>query len=84
MLFPFARMVFWAMIIVLAIKGQWLALGIGLAIKLLVLLPINMMALHKLKAGMVTWLALPLEWLFLLLDPMLYASTLLVKPKRWK
>jgi poly-beta-1,6-N-acetyl-D-glucosamine synthase len=84
MLFPFARMVFWAMCIVLAIKGMWPQLAVGLAVKLLVLLPVNMIALHKLKAGVVTWLALPLEWLFLLLDPMLYASTLLVKPKRWK
>ncbi|MDQ3100741.1 MAG: glycosyltransferase [Bacteroidota bacterium] len=84
MLFPFARMVFWVTVVLLAIKGEWLAMAIGLAIKLGVLLPINMIALHKLKAGVVTWLALPLEWLFLLLDPMLYASTLLVKPKRWK
>ncbi len=83
-LFPLARVVFWAMCIILAIKGMWWELVIGLAVKLLVLLPINMIALHRLKAGVVAWLALPLEWLFLLLDPMLYASTLLVKPKRWK
>ncbi len=83
-LFPLARVVFWAMCIILAIKGLWWELAIGLAVKLLVLLPINMIALHRLKAGVVAWLALPLEWLFLLLDPMLYASTLLVKPKRWK
>jgi glycosyltransferase involved in cell wall biosynthesis len=84
MLFPLARMVFWAVIIVMAVKGMWLQMAIGLAVKLLVLLPINMIALHKLKAGMVAWLALPLEWLFLILDPMLYASTIIVKPKRWK
>jgi hypothetical protein len=30
------------------------------------------------------WFAMPLEWLFLLLDPLLYTSTILVKPKRWK
>ena len=83
-LFPLARLVFWAMCILLAMKGLWIGLAIGLAVKLLVLLPINMIALHGLKAGVVTWLALPLEWLFLLLDPMLYASTILVKPKRWK
>ena len=83
-LFPLARLLFWAMCVVLAIKGMWLQLAIGLAVKLLVLLPINMIALHKLKAGVVTWLALPLEWLFLLLDPLLYASTILAKPQRWK
>jgi glycosyltransferase involved in cell wall biosynthesis len=83
-LFPLARMVFWAMLVVFALKGMWTVFAIALAIKLLVLLPINMIALHKLKAGFATWLALPLEWLFLLLDPMLYASTLIVKPKRWK
>jgi glycosyltransferase involved in cell wall biosynthesis len=83
-LFPLARLVFWATCVLLAVKGLWWPLAIGLVVKLLILLPINMIALHRLKAGMVAWLALPLEWLFLILDPMLYASTILVKPKRWK
>jgi hypothetical protein len=49
-----------------------------------VLLPITMAAMHRLRAGALIWFALPLEWLFLLLDPLLYTSTILVKPKRWK
>ena len=32
----------------------------------------------------IVWFALPLEWLFLILDPLLYVSTIFVKPKRWK
>ena len=43
-----------------------------------------MVAMRRLHAGLLIWLAIPLEWLFLLLDPLLYASTILVKPKRWK
>ena len=41
-------------------------------------------SLSTLKFCLLVWLSIPLEWLFLLLDPLLYASTILVKPKRWK
>jgi hypothetical protein len=57
---------------------------VAVAIKLFVLLPITMASLHRLHAGALVWFALPLEWLFLILDPLLYASTIFVKPKRWK
>jgi hypothetical protein len=48
------------------------------------LLPMEMLALRKLGAGRIMWFALPLEWLFLLLDPCIYISTLIFKPQRWK
>jgi glycosyltransferase involved in cell wall biosynthesis len=83
-LLPLARAIFWIALVVLATKGQWREVAIGAAIKVGVLMPITMAGLHKLRAGAITWFALPLEWLFLLLDPLLYMSTILVKPKRWK
>jgi len=83
-LLPLARLVFWVALVLLAIGGGWREVAIGAAIKVGLLLPLTMACLHKLRAGTITWFALPLEWLFLLLDPLLYASTILVKPKRWK
>jgi glycosyltransferase involved in cell wall biosynthesis len=84
MLLPTARALFWVALALLAFKGLWREVAIGAVIKVGVLLPITMVGLHKLRAGAITWFALPLEWLFLLLDPLLYMSTILVKPKRWK
>ena len=84
MLLPLARAVFWVALVLVALRGQWTAFAIGAAIKVGLMLPINMAGLRRLQAGAITWFALPLEWLFLLLDPLLYASTILVKPKRWK
>lgn len=83
-LLPLAHLVFWAMMALLILRGQWLQAMVAGAVKLFVLLPITMTALHRLRAGALVWFALPLEWLFLILDPLLYASTILVKPKRWK
>ena len=83
-LLPLAHLVFWAALVLMIVKGQWQQVAIAAAVKLLVLLPITMAALHRLRAGALIWFALPLEWLFLLLDPLLYTSTILVKPKRWK
>jgi len=83
-LLPLAHMVFWVALALLMVRGQWQQVAIAATIKLGVLLPITMAALHRLRAGALIWFALPLEWLFLLLDPLLYASTILVKPKRWK
>jgi glycosyltransferase involved in cell wall biosynthesis len=84
MLLPLARMVFWAALVYLLVRAHWREAAIGLAVELAVLLPITTMAMRKLHAGALAWFALPLEWLFLLLDPLLYTSTILVKPKRWK
>lgn len=83
-LLPLARMLFWAALILLAVKGGWREVAIGLGVELCVLLPITIAAMQRLQAGLLAWFALPLEWLFLLLDPLLYTSTILVKPKRWK
>jgi hypothetical protein len=57
---------------------------VGAAVKVGLMLPVTIAGLLKLGAGSLAWFALPLEWLFLLLDPLLYMSTILVKPKRWK
>lgn len=84
MLLPLARLTFWTCLVLLMIGAQWREAAIGAGVELGLLLPITMVALNRLRAGAITWLALPLEWLFLLLDPLLYASTLIVKPKRWK
>ena len=84
MLLPLARMLFWAALVYLLVRAHWREAAIGLAVELAVLLPITTMAMRKLHAGALAWFALPLEWLFLLLDPLLYTSTILVKPKRWK
>ncbi|MBK6341881.1 MAG: glycosyltransferase [Flavobacteriales bacterium] len=84
MLLPLARLVFWSALIMLLLRQRWVESAIGLGAQLLLLQPVAIAALRRLQAGAIAWLALPLEWLFLLLDPLLYASTILVKPKRWK
>lgn len=83
-LLPAARMVLWATIAILFATGHFRPAIAGLAIELLVFLPIGMLAMHKLGAGRIVWFSLPLEWLFLLLDPCIYLSTLIIKPQRWK
>ncbi len=84
MLLPLARTAFWLLLLWFIIRLQWREVAIGLAVELCVLFPITMLAMRRLQAGALVWLAIPLEWLFLLLDPLLYTSTILVKPKRWK
>lgn len=83
-LLPLARLIFWTCLVLLAIKGQWREVAVGAGAELALLLPVTIVALKRLHAGALAWFTLPLEWLFLLLDPLLYASTILVKPKRWK
>src|SRR5690606_7692260 len=75
-LLPFARTLLWATILYLGFLGHYQAALIGLAVELLVFLPIGMLAMRRLGAGPIIWLSLPLEWLFLLLDPCIYISTL--------
>lgn len=84
MMLPMARTVFWALLLWCMVRGLWREALVGLFVELAVLLPITIAAMHRLHAGLLVWLSIPLEWLFLLLDPLLYASTILVKPKRWK
>lgn len=84
MLLPLARLAFWTALVLLAFKQRWLEFAIGIGAELALLLPVTIAALRRLQAGALAWFALPLEWLFLLLDPLLYTSTILVKPKRWK
>lgn len=84
MLLPLARTAFWALLLWFALRMQWREVAIGLGVELGILLPITMLAMHRLQAGALVWFAIPLEWLFLILDPLLYTSTILVKPKRWK
>jgi hypothetical protein len=84
MLLPLARLMLWGMVVWFAVHGQWREALIGLGAKLLIFMPITILALRRLQAGALAWLLIPLEWLFLLLDPLLYASTILVKPTRWK
>ncbi len=83
-LLPASRLVLWATVFYLLFNGHVLYALIGLCIELFVFLPIGMLAMRKLGAGAIVWLALPLEWLFLLLDPCIYLSTLIIKPQRWK
>lgn len=83
-LLPAARLVLWATILYLAFAGHFREALAGLLVELAVFLPIGMLAMRRLGAGGLIWLALPLEWLFLLLDPCIYISTLIIKPKRWK
>ncbi|MFZ1692036.1 MAG: glycosyltransferase [Flavobacteriales bacterium] len=84
MLLPLARMAFWAALVLLLVKERWVEAAIGIGAQLALLQPVAIAALRRLQAGAIAWLALPMEWLFLLLDPLLYTSTILVKPKRWK
>jgi len=83
-LLPTARLVLWATIFFLLFTGHPRTALIGLCIELLIFMPIGMLAMRRLGAGAIIWLALPLEWLFLLLDPCIYLSTLIIKPQRWK
>ena len=83
-LLPTARIVMWATIFYLLFAGHAAAALIGLCIELFIFLPICMLAMRKLGGGRIVWLFLPLEWLFLLLDPCIYLSTLIFKPQRWK
>ena len=83
-LLPVSRIVLWATVLYLLIKGFIATALIGLCIALFIFLPIEMLAMRKLGAGRITWFAMPLEWLFLILDPCIYLSTLIFKPQRWK
>lgn len=83
-LLPVARAVLWACIIALFVAGQWPWAAGALAIELLAFLPIRVGAMRRLGAGGIVWLTLPLEWLFLFLEPALYFSTILIPPRRWK
>ena len=83
-LLPASRLVLWAAILFLFFSGNVKSALVGLCIELFVFLPIAMTAMRKLGAGRIIWLSLPLEWLFLLLDPCIYLSTLIIKPQRWK
>lgn len=83
-LLPFARFVLWAAIAWMLVTGNYLQALIGLATELVLFLPVRMLAMRRLGAGGIIWLILPLEWLFLILEPSLYVSTLLLKPRRWK
>lgn len=85
LLLPAARLLFWACIVALCIMGQWWWAVAALGVELLLFYPVVALALHRLKAGaLLIVLTLPLEWLFLVLDPLLYTSTLIIKPRRWK
>lgn len=83
-LLPAARLVLWATVLYLLFNGHPRTALAGLGVELLLFMPIGMLAMRRLGAGGIIWLALPLEWLFLLLDPCIYLSTLLFKPQRWK
>ncbi|MBL8001807.1 MAG: glycosyltransferase [Flavobacteriales bacterium] len=83
-LLPLARILLWAAVIALLALGRPLQAAIGLGVELLVFMPIFMLAMRRLGAGGIIWLSLPLEWLFLALEPLLYLSTLIIKPRRWK
>ena len=84
MLLPLSRMVFWASLLLLALQANILGVCIGLGAALVLLMPIQMKGLQRTGASDLAWLALPLEWLFLVLDPFIYLSTLIVKPQQWK
>lgn len=84
MLLPLGRLLVWASIVALFVLGRMELALVGLAVELCLFLPIRMQAMRRLGAGGIMWITLPLEWLFLLLEPLLYLSTLLIKPRRWK
>ncbi|HMZ50608.1 MAG TPA: zinc-binding dehydrogenase, partial [Flavobacteriales bacterium] len=56
----------------------------ALAIELCAFLPVRVGAMRRLGAGRIVWFTIPLEWLFLILEPALYFSTILIPPRRWK
>ena len=84
MILPIARMVFWASMILLLIQENWVGAAIGFSAFVLLFLPIQIRGLQRTGAADIAWMALPLEWVFLLLDPFIYLSTLIVKPRQWK
>ncbi len=83
-LLPLARLILWATSLFLLFNGHVRMALLGICIELLLFLPVRMLAMRRLGAGGIIWLTIPLEWLFLLLEPALYVSTLLIKPRRWK
>lgn len=84
-LLPLARAAFWCTCAALFALGAWREASIGLAVKVGAFLPVTLLAMHRLGAGpLLLILALPLEWLFLVLEPLIYLSTLVIKPRRWK
>ncbi|MCB0794567.1 MAG: glycosyltransferase [Flavobacteriales bacterium] len=85
MVFPLARSVFWASLATLGLLGAWWEFILGLSVKLVLFLPVMLRAMYRLGADRSILLAaLPLEWLFLVLDPIIYFSTMVMKPRRWK
>lgn len=83
-LLPLARLVFWLSVVWLAVIGRMREALLGVGAELVLFQPVTIAAFTKLKAGSIKWFALPLEWTFLLLDPVIYVSTLISKPRRWK
>ncbi len=83
-LLPMARAVMWAATVLLLVAGQWPWAVAALAIELCAFLPVRVGAMRRLGAGRIVWFTIPLEWLFLILEPALYFSTILIPPRRWK
>ena len=83
-LLPAARITFWAALAWLLTLGHLREAAVGAAVELALFQPVIMLAMRKLNAGSLIWFSIPLEWLFLLLDPIIYFSTLIHKPRRWK
>jgi len=83
-LLPMSRFLLWAAIAALLVLHRPMWALVGLGAQLLIFAPIFMVALRRLGGGGIVWVALPLEWLFLVLEPLLYVSTLIIKPRRWK
>jgi len=83
-LLPLGHLLLWAAVVALLVLGRPLEAAIGAGVELLVFTPILMLAMRRLGGGGIIWLTLPLQWLFLALEPLLYLSTLIIKPRRWK
>jgi len=83
-LLPLSRFLLWSALIALVVLGRPVAAAVGLGLEVFVFAPIFMLAMRRLGAGGIIWMAIPLEWLFLALEPLLYLSTLIIKPRRWK
>ena len=82
---PLARIVFWSACALLFALGHWREAGAGLFVKVGLFLPVTLLSMRRLGADpLLLTLALPLEWLFLVLEPLIYVSTLVIKPRRWK
>lgn len=84
LLLPLARTTFWVSMVFLALQQNWIGVATGAIAFLVFFLPIQIKGLQKTGAADLAWMALPLEWLFLILDPFIYLSTLIVKPRQWK